>query len=280
MTAKDLFDDVLQDLLPEGDGRFNLGEVLLFGFTIVLALFTAFRSYDFIKHTLPPGWELVAYVGLAVLDGGFIVWALVIALSATSPVQVAIAWSMWLLDALGLTLITVADSFFYIQAAESTAAMADTVSAMAAWAFPILAVVNAAFAILYKMMAPHRIRERQRRQQMEALRHITELGSLKARIEHAKAAVASQLTDQRMSMADMKAALARQLAELERLEKQLRLERIRQAQLHDKGRAGSLTVPVPQGEIMGGGSADNGNNHHPSQFTTNSAYTGLDVEDE
>jgi len=149
-----MFQDIMQELVPEGDGHFNLGEVLLFAFTIVLAVFTAFRSYDFIKHTLPPGWELVAYVGLAVLDGGFLIWALVIALSATSPVQIAIAWGMWLLDALGLALVTIADTFFYIQAADQTAAMAQTVSAIAAWAFPILAVVNAAFAILYKVMPP------------------------------------------------------------------------------------------------------------------------------
>ena len=275
MTTKDMFDDVLQDLLPEGDGRFNLGEVLLFAFTIVLAVFTAFRSYDFIKHTLPPGWELVAYVGLAVMDGGFIVWALVIALSATSPVQVAIAWGMWLLDALGLTLITVADTFFYIQAADQTAAMADTVSAVAAWAFPILAVVNAASAILYKVMAPHRIRERRRRQKMEELRHIAELGGLQAQIEQAKAAVASHLTDQRMSMADMKAALTQQLAELERLEKQLSLERIRQARLNSEGRATPIAAPVPQEVRLAG---PNGHQPHRDFTTDGEDYTGLDVE--
>ena len=255
-----MFDDVLQELMPEGDGRFNLGEVLLIAFTIVLAAFTAFRSYDFINHTLPPGWELVAYVGLAVLDGGFIVWALVIALSATSPVQVAIAWGMWILDGLGLSLVVMADTFYYTQASQNTAAMADTVSALAAWAFPIMAIVNAALAILYKLLEPQRIRARRKRAMQEKLRHIAELGELQAQIEQQQAAIASRLTDQRMSLADLKTAMAERLAELERLEKELTLRRINHAQLDARG--GAVRDAMPVAAAVG----DGNNGHHPEEY--------------
>jgi len=44
--------------------------------------------------------------------------------------------------------------------------------------FPIMAIVNAAFAILYKLMEPKRIRERRKRAKMEYLRHLAELGEL------------------------------------------------------------------------------------------------------
>jgi len=265
-----MFDDIMHELVPEGDGRFNLGEVLLFAFTVILAVFTAFRSYDFINHTLPPGWELVAYAGLAVMDGGFLVWALVIALSATSAVQVAISWGMWLADGLGLALVVVADSFYYTQASQNTAAMADTVSALAAWAFPIMAIVNAAFAILYKLMEPKRIRERQKRAKMERLHHLAELGELQARIEQVQATVASRLTDQRMSLADLKGAMAEKLAELERLEKELALRRIQQAQLN-AGTAGQPTKPTPAvHQVAPVTAAVPGDNHneHRGDFTT------------
>ena len=265
-----MFDDIMQELVPEGDGRFNLGEVLLFAFTAILAIFTAFRSYDFIKHTLPPGWELVAYAGLAVMDGGFIIWALVIALSATSAVQVAISWGMWLLDGLGLALVVVADTFYYTQASQNTAAMADTVSALAAWVFPIMAIVNAAFAILYKLMEPKRIRERQKRAKMAQLRHVAELGELQAQMEQLQAAVASRITDQRMSLADLKAAMSTKLANLERLEKELSLRRIQQAQLNART-AGQPTEPTPAvhqvAPVTAAVPGDNHNGHH-GDFTT------------
>ena len=256
-----MFDDILQELMPEGDGRFNLGEVLLFAFTVALAVFTAFRSYDFINHTLPVGWELVSYVGLAVLDGGFIVWAVIIALSATSAPQVAIAWGMWLLDGLGLTLVVIADTFYYTHAAQNTAAMSDTVSTLAAWAFPVMAVVNAGFAILYKIQSPKRIRERRKRELQEKLRHIAELGELQAQIEQQQAAIASRLTDQRMSMADLKTAMAEKLAELERLEKELALRRINRAQLNARGGAARDATPVAAAV----GTGDN-NGHHPEEY--------------
>jgi len=97
-------------------------------------------------------------------------------------------------------------------------------------------------------------------------------------MEQLQAAVASRITDQRMSLADMKAALTQRIAELERLEKQLSLERIRQAQLHlqnEEGRARQGVWPVPQEVRLAGP-----NGHQPHQdFTTDGQdYTGLDVE--
>ncbi len=264
-----MFDDILKELMPEGDGHFNLGEVLLFAFTVGLAVFTAFRSYDFINRTLPPGWEPVAYVGLTVMDGGFLIWALIIALSATSAVQVAIAWSMWLLDGLGLTLVVIADTFYYTQAGQNTVALSDTVSTLAAWAFPVLAVINAAFAILYKIYSPKRVRDRKKRQMEERLRHLEELGELQARIEERQAAIASRLTDQRMSMADLKTAMAEKLAELERLEKELALRRINRAQLDVRG--GAVRDAMPVAAAVGNG---NNNGHHPEE------YNGLDFLNE
>ncbi len=259
-----MFDDLMHDIVPDGAPGFNLGDVLLIGFTIVLALFTGFRSYDFISKTLPAGWELVAYTGLAVLDGGFIIWALAIALSATSAVQVAISWTMWLLDGLGLALVVVADTFFYTHAGAGTQALADTVSTLAAWAFPLMAILNAAAAILYKQFAPSVILSRRKRQKMAEVQHLAALGQLQAEYERLQAAVASDLTDQRARLAELRKAVVKKKAELDEIMRQTQMQALSAPTVFARQKSGaSAATDAPAMAV-----ANNGHQPNADNFTT------------
>lgn len=258
-----MFSDIMDDIVPDGAPGFNLGDVLLVGFTIILAVFVGFRSYDFISKTLPPGWELVAYTGLAVLDGGFIIWALAIALSATNAVQMALSWTMWLLDGLGLALVVVADTFFYTQAGASTQALADTVSTLAAWMFPLMAILNAAAAILYKQFAPSVILSRRKRQKMAQVQHLAALGELQAQYERLQAAVASDLTDQRARLAELRKAVVQKKAELDEIMRQTQLHALSAPTVFGQKKG----APVAAGAPVKASVANNG--HQPNtNFTT------------
>lgn len=221
-----MFDDLLQDILPDYEDGFNLGDWLVMGFTIVLAVFTAFRSYDFITKSLPPGWELVGYVGLFVLDGGFLFWAYAIATTATTSKQVFLAWTMWVLDALGLAAMVLADTFLYTSPGTSAEALAGMVGTIAVWAFPMLAIINAAAAILFKLDDPKVRLQRALRVKKAQLFYQKQMGELQAALDRLKAAVASELIRARSEMADLKKALAEKKMELDALERELKVRQL------------------------------------------------------
>ena len=217
-----MFQDLLNEVLPDHESGWNLGDWLLMGFTIVLAVFTAFRSFDFITKTLPEGWELIGYVGLFVLDGGFLFWAYLIATVAITPKQAFLAWAMWVVDGLGLAAVVLADTFLYTSPGASAEAMATMVATIAAWAFPMLAILNAAAAILFKLDDPKLQLRRAVRSQKARLMYQKHLGELQAAMERLQAAIASEIIRFRSEMADLKKALAEKKMELDALERELK----------------------------------------------------------
>ena len=54
----------------------KIGALIVTLLGIVLLVYSATRSLDFIMLTLPPERQIMAYFGLAALDGGLIAWLL------------------------------------------------------------------------------------------------------------------------------------------------------------------------------------------------------------
>ena len=276
-----MFEDLLKDVLPDHEDGFNLGDWMLMGFTIVLAVFTAFRSFDFITKTLPEGWELIGYVGLFVLDGGFLIWAYAIATAATTPKQAFLAWLMWVLDGLGLAAVVLADTFLYTSPGASAEALAAMVSTLAAWAFPLMAIVNAAGAILFKMDDPGLRLRRVLRAKKTQLMYQKQLGELQATLERLQALVASEIIRVRSEMADLKKALTEKKMELDALERELKMRQlaaIAGANGKHKGASPQREAPTHQAPITAQGhyTATSGNEHGPGPFGGDGDFEGLD----
>ena len=269
-----MFDELLQDVLPDHEDGFNLGDWLVMGFTIVLAVFTGFRSYDFITRTLPDGWDIIAYVGLFVLDGGFLVWAYAIATLVTTSKQGFLAWAMWLLDGLGLTAVVLADTFLYTSPGASAQALAGMVATVAAWAFPMMAIVNAATAILFKLDDPKVRLRRALRAKKAQLIYQKHMGELQAALERLQASVASELIRSRSEMASLKRALAEKKMALDALERELKVRQlaaIAGANGHEKSAPeGAPQAQPPKAAVT---HYTTNNDHHPKD---SEGYKGLD----
>lgn len=67
---------------------------------VLLLIYSATRSLDFISLTLPPNRQILAWFGLAALDGGLIAWTLAY-LHGAKGWQRPIAFGMVIVDLLG-----------------------------------------------------------------------------------------------------------------------------------------------------------------------------------
>jgi len=87
-----------------------------------------------------------------------------------------------------------------------------------------MAILNAAAAILYKQFAPSVILSRRKRQKMAEVQHLAALGQLQAEYERLQAAVASDLTDQRARLAEVRKAVVKKKVELDEVVRRTQLQ--------------------------------------------------------
>jgi hypothetical protein len=79
---------------------------------LALLIYSATRSVDFIMATLPPDRQILAWFGLAALDGGLVFWLLHFLSGAKGGMQRAIALLMVLIDFLGAVAMFTADTIY------------------------------------------------------------------------------------------------------------------------------------------------------------------------
>jgi len=238
-----MFDDLLEDILPDHKPGFNLGDWLLEGAALLVAIYTAFRSYDFIITTLPEGWGMVAYLGLLAVDGGFLLWAHAIAKYVENSIQAFIAWSMFILSLIVMLIINLTDAFFYTSPSETSQAIAEAVAGASIWVFTILVILFGVAAKVFQLNSNHARLSRMARMKMGELQHLKVMGALQARLEQEKAAVTNQIVRIRAELAETKRALALKVQELEEMEERLRAERLSRLALsngHDKEEAAAV----------------------------------------
>jgi len=216
----DLFEKMFPNIKTD-HGGVTLGDVLVILISLTMLIFTGFRSWDIIKTTVPQGWEVVAYVGLFALDGGMIIWALVWMFGSTTRYQDWLAMTMWLIDALGVGLAAMADTFLYAPTATNTTGMVEAVSNAVWWVVPLLAMGNALAGIVYHFTHPAVLERRRERRLQAELREQAQTGRYHLRRQELQAEQARDLITQRQQVLDAYAKLVEQKRHQDALERQL-----------------------------------------------------------
>ena len=90
----------------------KLGQLFASVLGLVLLVYSATRSLDFISLTLPPDRQILAWFGLAALDGGLLAWLLAYLYGSHGGWQRAISLIMVVVDLLGAVAMFTLDTLY------------------------------------------------------------------------------------------------------------------------------------------------------------------------
>lgn len=135
----------------------KLGQISATVLAGLLLVYSASRSFDFISLTLPADKQILAWFGLAALDGGLIAWTLGY-LHGSKGWQRPIAFGMVVIDLLGVIVMFTLDTLYNAGSNGLTVTMtADDIR----WAVIGLSAViglNIAATVASHLMSPEAIR--------------------------------------------------------------------------------------------------------------------------
>ncbi len=124
----------------------------------ILLVYSATRSLDFIRLTLPADRAVLAYFGLAALDGGLVAWLLSY-LYGSRGWQRVIAFVMIIVDLLGAVAMFTLDTLYNTGKAGMTSALTADELETAVLALSGVIALNIAAAVVHHMTDPDQLRE-------------------------------------------------------------------------------------------------------------------------
>jgi hypothetical protein len=136
----------------------KIGSIIILVLATVLLGYSATRSLDFIALTLPPDRQIVAWFGLAALDGGLVAWLLSY-LYGSRGWQRAIALLMVLVDLCGAIAMFTLDTLYNTGKAGMTTALTPDELQTAVLALSAVIGLNIAAAVAHHMTDPDQLRE-------------------------------------------------------------------------------------------------------------------------
>ncbi len=90
----------------------KLGQLLATALGVLLLIYSASRSLDFVEMTLPADKQILAYFALAALDGGILAWLLSHLYGSNGSWQRAISLIMIIVDFIGAVAVFTADTLY------------------------------------------------------------------------------------------------------------------------------------------------------------------------
>jgi hypothetical protein len=123
----------------------------------VLLVYSASRSLDFIRLTLPADRAILAYFGLAALDGGLVAWLLSY-LYASRGWQRVIAFVMVIVDLLGAVAMFTLDTLYNTGKAGMTTALTADQLETAVLALSGIIALNIAATVAHHMTDPDQLK--------------------------------------------------------------------------------------------------------------------------
>lgn len=123
----------------------------------ILLVYSATRSLDFIRLTLPADRAILAYFGLAALDGGLVAWLLSY-LYGSRGWQRVIAFVMVLVDLCGAVAMFTLDTLYNTGKAGMTTALTADELKTAVLALSAVIALNIAAAVAHHMTDPDQLR--------------------------------------------------------------------------------------------------------------------------
>jgi hypothetical protein len=136
----------------------KIGTIVVFILAAVLLVYSATRSLDFISLTLPEDRQVLAYFGLAALDGGLIAWILSY-LYGSKGWQRAISFLMVLVDLVGAIAMFTLDTLYNTGKAGMTEALTPSEMQTAVLALSGVIALNIAAAVAHHLTDPEKLRE-------------------------------------------------------------------------------------------------------------------------
>ena len=124
-----------------------------------LLVYSATRSLDFISLTLPADKQVLAYFGLAALDGGLVAWLLSYLYGSRGAWQRAISILMVCVDTLGAIAMFTMDTLYNTGKAGMTAIMTQSEMTTAILALSGVIALNIMAVIAHHITNPEKLRE-------------------------------------------------------------------------------------------------------------------------
>lgn len=124
-----------------------------------LLVYSATRSLDFIELTLPPDRAVLAYFGLAALDGGIIAWLMSYMYGSRGAWQRAISVLMLIVDVIGAIAMFTLDTLYNTGKSGMTVAMSQDSITNAVLALSAIIALNIIATIAHHVTEPEKMRE-------------------------------------------------------------------------------------------------------------------------
>lgn len=136
----------------------KIGSLLVTILGVALLVYSATRSLDFISLTLPADRQVLAWFGLAALDGGLVAWFLAYLYGSSGGWQRGIAILMVLVDFIGAVAMFTLDTLYNTGKAGLTAAMTGNEVQTAVLALSIVIALNIAATIAHHLTDPDQLK--------------------------------------------------------------------------------------------------------------------------
>jgi len=137
----------------------KIGALIVTILGALLLVYSASRSLDFIMLTLPPDRQILAYFGLAALDGGLIAWILSYLYGSRGGWQRAISLLMILVDMVGAVGMFTLDTLYQTGTSGMTAALTPSEIQTAVLALSGVIALNIAATIFHHLTDPDKLKE-------------------------------------------------------------------------------------------------------------------------
>lgn len=137
----------------------KIGALLVTVLGLLLLVYSATRSLDFIMMTLPQDRQILAYFGLAALDGGLICWLLAYLHGSRGGWQRGISMLMILVDLLGAVAMFTLDTLYNTGKSGMTAALTPDELQTAVLGLSGVIALNIAATVAHHLTDPDKLRE-------------------------------------------------------------------------------------------------------------------------
>lgn len=136
----------------------KLGQISATVLAGLLLIYSATRSLDFISLTLPPDKQILAWFGLAALDGGLIAWTLAY-LHGAKGWQRPIAFAMVVIDLIGVITMFTLDTLYNAGTNGLTVSLTEQEIKWAVIGLSAVIGLNIAATVANHLMSPDALRQ-------------------------------------------------------------------------------------------------------------------------
>ena len=131
-----------------------------------LLVYTGSRNADFINQTFSGGNQIMAYFGLAAIDGGLVAWVLVYLHGARGGKQRALSFLMVLVSLVAVAVTMAADTFLHSGQNGVTGKVSQDTAATSIWFVVIVIALNIIGTVFFHMFDPAHLK-RQMEEEIE-----------------------------------------------------------------------------------------------------------------